>query len=282
MRGGDGLRSRGRDDTTQADCPQAVREPIGAKLAPWPSRSITIRSSRAAGRRLDSRGDWSAVRAPLHRHHEGRPEGARGPRPQSDGQLPILTDGEAVVTESAAISLDLADRYAAGRLAPELDDPQRAAYLRGRCRAVGRSSQVRWPRSGVGSSSRARPAGAPTRRCSQRSRLRSPIATSSSATRSRSPTSSSAEPLRFMLQLRHDRGAALVHRVRERLGQRPAAAARGCEERCRDRRARPGEVASSVRGEPALAELVHHVSRLKLAGVWRGGNSLRLSTTRAT
>lgn len=46
------------------------------------------------------------------------------------GKLPILTDGDAVVTENAAISLYLADRYAAGRLAPPLDDPKRATYLR--------------------------------------------------------------------------------------------------------------------------------------------------------
>jgi glutathione S-transferase len=46
------------------------------------------------------------------------------------GKLPILTDGTAVVTESAAIGLYLADRYAAGRLAPRLDDPQRGTYLR--------------------------------------------------------------------------------------------------------------------------------------------------------
>jgi glutathione S-transferase len=46
------------------------------------------------------------------------------------GKLPILTDGTAVVTESAAIALYLADRYAPGRLAPRLDDPRRAAYLR--------------------------------------------------------------------------------------------------------------------------------------------------------
>jgi glutathione S-transferase len=46
------------------------------------------------------------------------------------GKLPILTDGAAVITESAAIGLYLADRYAAGRLAPALDDPQRGTYLR--------------------------------------------------------------------------------------------------------------------------------------------------------
>jgi glutathione S-transferase len=46
------------------------------------------------------------------------------------GKLPILTDGAAVITESAAIGLYLADRYAAGRLAPHLDDPRRGTYLR--------------------------------------------------------------------------------------------------------------------------------------------------------
>lgn len=46
------------------------------------------------------------------------------------GKLPVLTDGDAVVSESAAIGLYLADRYALGTLAPALDDPQRGAYLR--------------------------------------------------------------------------------------------------------------------------------------------------------
>ncbi|MEO6079689.1 MAG: glutathione S-transferase family protein [Steroidobacteraceae bacterium] len=46
------------------------------------------------------------------------------------GKLPTLTDGETVVTESAAIALYLGDRYAAGRLAPALDDPARGTYLR--------------------------------------------------------------------------------------------------------------------------------------------------------
>jgi len=46
------------------------------------------------------------------------------------GKLPILTDGAAVVTESAAINIYLADRYASGRLAPKLDDPRRGTYLR--------------------------------------------------------------------------------------------------------------------------------------------------------
>jgi glutathione S-transferase len=46
------------------------------------------------------------------------------------GKLPVLTDGDALVTESAAIALYLADRYAPGRLAPALDDAKRGTYLR--------------------------------------------------------------------------------------------------------------------------------------------------------
>jgi glutathione S-transferase len=46
------------------------------------------------------------------------------------GKLPVLVDGETIVTENAAIALYLADRYASGTLAPKLDDPRRGTYLR--------------------------------------------------------------------------------------------------------------------------------------------------------
>jgi len=46
------------------------------------------------------------------------------------GKLPVLEDGNVVVTENAAIGLYLADRYAMGRLAPNLDDPARGTYFR--------------------------------------------------------------------------------------------------------------------------------------------------------
>jgi len=46
------------------------------------------------------------------------------------GKIPVLVDGDQVVTEGAAIALYLADRYAAGRLAPALDDPRRGTYMR--------------------------------------------------------------------------------------------------------------------------------------------------------
>lgn len=46
------------------------------------------------------------------------------------GKLPVLQDGDLIVTEVAAIGLYLADRYALGRLAPMPDDPARGTYLR--------------------------------------------------------------------------------------------------------------------------------------------------------
>lgn len=46
------------------------------------------------------------------------------------GKLPVLKDGDLVVTEVAAIGLYLADRYALGRLSPLPDDPARGTYLR--------------------------------------------------------------------------------------------------------------------------------------------------------
>jgi glutathione S-transferase len=46
------------------------------------------------------------------------------------GKLPTIEDGDTVVTESAAIALYLADRYAYGRLAPKVDDPRRGPYYR--------------------------------------------------------------------------------------------------------------------------------------------------------
>lgn len=45
------------------------------------------------------------------------------------GKVPALVDGEAAMAESAAICLYLADRYAAGRLAPAVDDPARGRFL---------------------------------------------------------------------------------------------------------------------------------------------------------
>ena len=49
------------------------------------------------------------------------------------GKLPVLVDGDTVVTESAAIGLYLADRYSLGDLAPAPDDPARGTYFRWSC-----------------------------------------------------------------------------------------------------------------------------------------------------
>ena len=46
------------------------------------------------------------------------------------GKLPTLIDGAVTVTESSAIGMYLADRYSYGNLAPKIDDPARATYLR--------------------------------------------------------------------------------------------------------------------------------------------------------
>ncbi len=45
------------------------------------------------------------------------------------GKVPALSDGDVAMSESAAICLYVADRYAPGRLAPAVDDPQRGRFL---------------------------------------------------------------------------------------------------------------------------------------------------------
>ncbi|KDM93172.1 glutathione S-transferase family protein [Photobacterium galatheae] len=46
------------------------------------------------------------------------------------GKVPAVLHGEALITEQVAIYLYLTDLYAAGELAPALDDPLRGPYLR--------------------------------------------------------------------------------------------------------------------------------------------------------
>ncbi|MBF9035222.1 glutathione S-transferase [Rhodobacterales bacterium HKCCE2091] len=45
------------------------------------------------------------------------------------GKVPALADGDLKMADSGAIALYLADRYAAGELAPPLDHPSRGAFL---------------------------------------------------------------------------------------------------------------------------------------------------------
>jgi glutathione S-transferase len=46
------------------------------------------------------------------------------------GKVPLVLDGDLAVAETGAIFAYLADKYAPGRLAPRLDEPERADYLR--------------------------------------------------------------------------------------------------------------------------------------------------------
>ena len=45
------------------------------------------------------------------------------------GKVPAIVDGDASMSESAAICIYVADRYAPGSLAPAPDDPRRGKYL---------------------------------------------------------------------------------------------------------------------------------------------------------
>lgn len=58
-----------------------------------------------------------------------RKDSAEFRRASPMGKVPALTDGELAMSESAALCLYLADRYAPGRLAPALDDPSRGKFL---------------------------------------------------------------------------------------------------------------------------------------------------------
>lgn len=60
---------------------------------------------------------------------EVRDDSAEFLRASPMGKVPALVDGEVAMSESAAICLYVADRYAPGRLAPLLDDPQRGEFL---------------------------------------------------------------------------------------------------------------------------------------------------------
>ena len=46
------------------------------------------------------------------------------------GKLPVLRDGDVIVTETPAILVYLADKYPKAGLAPAIDDADRGAYLR--------------------------------------------------------------------------------------------------------------------------------------------------------
>lgn len=58
----------------------------------------------------------------------GAPEEYRAIHPHK--KVPAVEIDGLVLTERAAITIYLADRFSSGKLAPSLDDPERAAYLR--------------------------------------------------------------------------------------------------------------------------------------------------------
>ena len=63
--------------------------------------------------------------------------GAEYRRLNPSGKVPAVADGDQLLTERGAIMVHLADRYAARRLAPAIDDPRRPDYLRWMFYAIG-------------------------------------------------------------------------------------------------------------------------------------------------
>lgn len=60
---------------------------------------------------------------------EDREDSVEFRRASPMGKVPALIDGDVAMSESAAICLYLADRYSAGLMAPEIDDPRRGRFL---------------------------------------------------------------------------------------------------------------------------------------------------------
>ena len=72
---------------------------------------------------LDYDLEWIDLRAPDRKDNEE----FRAASPM--GKVPALIDGDVQMSESAAICLYLADRYCAGKLAPNADDAGRGKFL---------------------------------------------------------------------------------------------------------------------------------------------------------
>ena len=110
------------------------------------------------------------------------------------GKLPILVDGDAVVTESAAIGLYLADRYASAASRPSSTIRRVRTYLRWSLFAPSVIEPGVDGEGARGGTFKESQAGWGDVRCDARARwrARSPAATSCSAIASRWPTSSSA------------------------------------------------------------------------------------------
>jgi len=86
--------------------------------------------SRAAGTRwlLEELGVPYAVKFVDLLGPSGAPEAYRAIHPHK--KVPAIEIDGQIITERAAITIYLADRFSLGNLAPALDDPMRAAYLK--------------------------------------------------------------------------------------------------------------------------------------------------------
>lgn len=88
---------------------------------PWSRAAATVWMLEEVGADYELR--WTDIQTGEHKNPDFL-------RLNPMGKLPVLVDGEAVISEGAAIALYLGDRYAPGKLAPALDDPARGTYLR--------------------------------------------------------------------------------------------------------------------------------------------------------
>lgn len=83
------------------------------------------RSSRAVWMLEEAGVNYELVRVDITKPERSAEHLAASPM----GKVPALEDGEVKMWDSASICLYVADRYASGRLAPKLDDPNRARFV---------------------------------------------------------------------------------------------------------------------------------------------------------
>jgi glutathione S-transferase len=88
----------------------------------WSPRT---RSSRAIWMLEEAGVDYELERIDIQDPQRSDPPEFREASPM--GKVPALVDGDVKMSESAAICLYVADRYAAGGLAPALDDPAKSS-----------------------------------------------------------------------------------------------------------------------------------------------------------
>ena len=85
------------------------------------------RASRAVWLLEEAGVDYAIERVDLRDETAKDPAGFSAASPM--GKVPALEDGQVRMAESSAIALYVADRYAAGRLAPVIDSPDRGRFL---------------------------------------------------------------------------------------------------------------------------------------------------------